>query len=135
MTSLKSVEHNLKLARTITGDVKMARKVDDIKVLNIDEQTYAVDAMSETIQGMVEIYNGWNQEHSDAQDRVLQLQAAKNDLSRQIILQVRKEKEEAEKAAEEAGKAAAEEVRAGDPEADAVMAEVEAAGGLPKTEE
>ncbi len=74
-------------------------QVEDIKVLNIDGVTYAVDSMSEQVQQMVGIYNGWNQKESDARDQLMLVQAAKNDLSRQIIMQVRKDKEEADAAA------------------------------------
>ncbi len=74
----------------------MARKVDDVKVLNIDDTPYAVDAMSDEVKDMVAVFNGWNQREADLLDEVRMVRAAKNDLSRQIILQVRKEKEEAE---------------------------------------
>jgi len=72
-------------------------KAEDIKVLNIDEVPYAVDSMSETVQQMVAVFNEWNQKEADAQDAFMLVRAAKNDLSRQIINQVRTEKEEAEK--------------------------------------
>jgi len=71
-------------------------KVEDIKVLNIDGTPYAVDGMSNEVKAMVEIFNEWAQDEADARGRLMQISAAKNDLSRQIILQVRKEKEEAE---------------------------------------
>jgi hypothetical protein len=71
-------------------------KVEDIKVLNIDGTPYAVDGMSDEVKAMVEIFNEWAQDEADARNRLMQVSAAKNDLSRQIILQVRKEKEEAE---------------------------------------
>jgi hypothetical protein len=79
-------------------------KVEDIKVLNIDGTPYAVDGMSDEVKQMVAVFNEWQQDEADARNRLMQLQAAKNDLSRQIILQVRKEKEEAE-AAEESSEA------------------------------
>lgn len=76
-------------------------KAEEIKVLNIDGETYAVDAMSDAVQAMVTVFNDWAQDEVDARSRLQQVQAAKNDLSRQIILQVRQEQEEA--AAAEAG--------------------------------
>jgi hypothetical protein len=78
-------------------------QVKDIEVINIDEQTYAVSAMSEQIQGMVAIFNEWNQKDADARDVVAMVQAAKNELSRQIIAAVRAEQEaaDAEESAEE----------------------------------
>lgn len=84
-------------------------KVEDIKVLNIDGVPYAVDGMSDDVKNMVAIFNEWAQDEADARNRLTQIAAAKNDLSRQIILQVRKEKEEEEAAAAET-EAPAEEV-------------------------
>ena len=71
-------------------------KVEDVKVLNIDDVPYAVDSMSDEVQQMVAIFNEWNQQEADVRNQLALVQAAKNDLSRRIILQVRKEKEEAE---------------------------------------
>lgn len=68
-------------------------KVEDVKVLNIDEVPYAVDAMSEAVQAMVTVFNGWNQKEADLRDELMMVQAAKNDLSRRIILQVREDRD------------------------------------------
>ena len=76
-------------------------QVEDVKVLNIDGTPYAVDAMSEEVQAMVAVFNGWNQKEADQRDELAMIQAAKNDISRRIILQVRQEKEEAEATTEE----------------------------------
>jgi len=84
----------------------MAKTIDPVKVLNIDEVPYAVDSMSDAVKEQVEVFNGWNQDEANLLDEVRKIRAAKNDLSRQIIMQVRKEKEEAE--AEVAAAAAAE---------------------------
>lgn len=74
----------------------MAKTVEPVKVLNIDDVPYAVDAMSNEVQEMVEVFNGWNQDEANILDDLAKIRAAKNDLSRRIILQVRKEKEDAE---------------------------------------
>lgn len=71
-------------------------KVEDIRILNIDGVPHAVEGMSDTVKRMVEIYNEWNQREAEVQSELMMVQSARNDLSRQIILQVRKEKEEAE---------------------------------------
>lgn len=71
-------------------------KVEDVKVLNIDETPYAVDAMSDEVQAQVALFNEWNQRDADLSNELAMVRAAKNDLSRRIILQVRQEKEEAE---------------------------------------
>lgn len=76
-------------------------KVEDVKVLNIDGTPYAVDSMSDQVKQLVAIYNEWNQDEADARNRLMQVSAAKNDLSRQIIMQVRQEKEAAEATAAE----------------------------------
>jgi hypothetical protein len=73
-------------------------KVEDIKVLNIDGVPYAVDGMSDDVKRMVDLFNEWSQKEVDVRSELAMVQAAKNDLSRNIILQVRKEKEEAEAA-------------------------------------
>ena len=73
-------------------------QVQEIQVINIDNVPYAVDAMSETSQRLVTVFNEWNQKEADARDGFMMVQAAKETLSRQIIEQVRKEKAEAEEA-------------------------------------
>ena len=75
-------------------------KVEDVRVLNIDGVPYAVDGMSETVKQMVAVFNDWNQREADARSELQLVVSAKNDLSRQIIQQVRKEQEEAKKAQE-----------------------------------
>jgi hypothetical protein len=73
----------------------MTNKVEELKTLNIDGEQYNIADMSEAVQRMVGIFNGWNQREVEAHDELMMVQAAKADLSRQIILQVRKEKDEA----------------------------------------
>lgn len=88
-------------------------QIEDVKVLNIDNVPYAVDSMSDQVKQLVAIYNEWNQKEADARNEFMLVQAAKNDLSRQIIQQVRAEKaEEAAKAEEAEGEAPAPEVAA-----------------------
>lgn len=70
-------------------------KVDDVKILNIDEVPYEVEKMSKEVQSMVSVFNGWNQRDAEVADELTMVRAAKNDLSRNIILQVRKELQEA----------------------------------------
>lgn len=77
-------------------------KVEDIKVLNIDEVPYAVDSMSDEVKQLVTVYNEWNQDLANAQKDFAQVRAAVQSLSNQIITQVRKEKAEEEAKAAEA---------------------------------
>ncbi len=74
------------------------KQPEDIKVLNIDDTPYAVDAMSDEVQEMVAVFNSWNRKEAEAFDSLTMIRAAKNDLSRTIVNLVRKEKEEAEAA-------------------------------------
>lgn len=74
------------------------KKVEEIKVITIDEVPYAVDQMSETVQQLVDVYNDWNQKEMEARSHLMMISAAKNDLSRQIVQQVRADKEAAEAA-------------------------------------
>lgn len=95
-------------------------KVDDIKVLNIDETPYAVDSMSDEVKNLVEVYNEWNQDLADAQKEFAQKRAAVQSLSNQIIQTVRQEKAQAEAAAaQEAAEAAEGEAPAEEPAAPA----------------
>jgi uncharacterized protein YoxC len=72
------------------------RQVEDIKVLNIDSIPYAVDSMSTEVKDLVDTYNNWNQDLSDAHKRFSQLSAATQQLSNQIVAVVRKEKADVE---------------------------------------
>lgn len=81
-------------------------KVEDIKVLNIDEVPYAVDSMSDEVKNLVEVYNEWNQDLANAQKNFAQVRAAVQSLSNQIIQTVRTEKAEAAEAAAAAAAAA-----------------------------
>lgn len=74
--------------------------LEDVKVINVDDVPYAVDACSEAVQNLVGYYNEWRAEEFDLKKRTLMVEAALRDLSREIITMIRKEKEEAEAAAE-----------------------------------
>jgi len=66
-------------------------KVNDIKILNVDNVEYAVDDLSDACKHLVATYNEWNQKEADARDNLFILQSAKENLSRQIINQIRAE--------------------------------------------
>lgn len=94
--------------------------VQPVTTLNIDGTAFNVADLSTEVQTLVGVYNEWNQDLVSAQTKFAQLQAALNDLSRQIILQVKKDSDAAAKeaadaaAAKEAAEAAV--VAANDPE-------------------
>ena len=76
--------------------------VQPITTLNIDGNVLNVSDLSAKVQGLVTVYNGWNQKLADAQDVFALTQAGLNDLSRQIILAVKEDADEAAKAANDA---------------------------------
>ena len=77
-------------------------KVEEIKVLNVDDNVLAVDAQSEEVKALVATYNEWNQDLADRQKEHAQIRAAVQALSQQIIGTIRQEKEAAvQKAAAE----------------------------------
>jgi hypothetical protein len=72
--------------------------VQAITTLNIDGKTLNVSDLSEKVQQFVLIYNEWNQKLADAQTTFALTQAALNDLSRQIITQIKTDQDAAEAA-------------------------------------
>ncbi len=73
-------------------------KVEEIKVLNVDDTVLAVDAQSEEVKALVSTYNEWNQDLANKQKEHAQIRAAVQTLSQQIIHVIRQEKEAAVKA-------------------------------------
>ena len=60
-------------------------KAEDIKVVNVKGVAYAVDAMSENVQKLVSILNEWRQDEVDARSKLMMIQAAQRELSREIV--------------------------------------------------
>lgn len=75
--------------------------VQPISTLNIDNVAFDVADLSQAVQSLVGVYNEWNQDFADAQKKAAQLQAALNEVSRQIIAQVKADQDAAEKAVAE----------------------------------
>lgn len=82
------------------------QKVEPIKILTIDEVPYAVDGLSEQVQALVAMFNDWSLDEAHQRNKLAKTQAAKQELSRQIIGAVRVEID-AKAAAEEVAKAEA----------------------------
>lgn len=80
--------------------------VQPILTLNIDGTAYNVTDLSAQVQALVGVYNDWNQSLADAQSKAALHQAALNDLSRQIIQQVKTDADAAAAAANDAAAAA-----------------------------
>ncbi len=72
----------------------------------IDNIQYKVSDLTENQRAMVSLYKEWTEEEVALNKRVLQLQGAKRDMARQVVLNVRNAIEA--KAAEAAEKAATE---------------------------
>lgn len=69
-------------------------KAEEIKVLNIDDVPYVVDMMSQKVKNLVAVFNEWSQKEVEANDRLVMIQCAKQELSRQVVNAVREELEE-----------------------------------------
>lgn len=76
--------------------------VQPITTLNIDGSALNVADLSEKVQQLVSVYNDWNQKLADAQSTFALTQAALNDLSRQIIVQIKADQDAAAAAANDA---------------------------------
>jgi hypothetical protein len=74
-------------------------KVQEIKVINVDDVPYVVEALSSEIQSQVSQYNEWRQEHENARLEVVKIEFALQVLGQQILNSIRAEKEKAEAAA------------------------------------
>lgn len=73
--------------------------VQPVSSLNIDGNVLQVADLGPKVQNLLTVYNSWNQKLADAQEQFALVQAALNDLSRQIIVQIKQDAEEAKKAA------------------------------------
>lgn len=76
--------------------------VQPVTTLNIDGTALEVKDLGPRVQALVSVYNEWNQKLADAQAQFALVQAALNDLSRQIIVQIKADSDEAAKAANDA---------------------------------
>jgi hypothetical protein len=72
--------------------------VPNIVTLNIDDTSYEVSDLSESVQQLVALFNEWNQEEQDRRSAFLMVSAAKENLSSQIVAAVRADLAAAEEA-------------------------------------
>lgn len=72
--------------------------------LTVDEQVFAVDQMSQSIQQLIVMFDDWRQKELDAQSDLLLTRAGLRDLQREIYSTIMAEREAA---AAEAAKSAA----------------------------
>ena len=78
-------------------------KLEDIKVINVDGTPIAVEELSQSVKGLVDIYNVFRNDEVDAKYELIKVQAALRDIQREIIVTIKQEQESLEAAAEEAG--------------------------------
>lgn len=86
-------------------------KVDDTKVLTIDDKTVAVDELDDNIKALVSYYDHWKQHEADARAELLKVQTAMRGLANEIAKLVMEKKEEGEEGTGD-GEVKAEEVKA-----------------------
>ena len=68
-------------------------KVEPISVINVDETPIAVEGCSDTVKQLVSVYNQWRQVEADDKDKLMLTQAGLRDVTREIVVTVRKEQE------------------------------------------
>lgn len=81
--------------------------VQPVTTLNVDNVAFNVADQSAQVKALVTVYDEWNQDLATAQKTSAQLQAALNELSRQIIVQLKTDQDAAAKAAADAAAAPA----------------------------
>lgn len=67
------------------------QQIEPITIINVDEIPHAVSEMSVDVKRLVDFYNDWRQEESDAKSVLLKVQAAMRDLSREIVMTIKQE--------------------------------------------
>ena len=56
-------------------------KVEEIKILNIDEKPYTVDSLGDEVKGLVEVYNEWSQKEAEVRDELSELEKKLEELA------------------------------------------------------
>ena len=69
-------------------------KVEPVQALTLEGETIDVNTLSEPIQRLVDIYNDWRQQETDARIEMLKCQAALRDITREILTMIQKDKQE-----------------------------------------
>lgn len=75
--------------------------VPPVTELNIEGEVLQVANLGPKVQALVTVYNEWNQQLADAQNRFALVQAAMNELGRQILAQIKQDAEDTTKVANE----------------------------------
>ena len=77
-------------------------KIQEIKVINIDERAIEVDSLSPDIQATVQLFNDWRQEAEDIRVQHLKAELALKALGQDILGMIREEEKKAAEAQAEA---------------------------------
>ena len=83
------------------------QKLEPITIINVDDVPHAVSDMSDTVKRLVDFYNSWREQEAEQQSALLMTQAAMRDISREIVLTIKSDKEAAEASAQAVTDAAA----------------------------
>jgi len=83
------------------------QQIEPITIINVDEIPHAVSEMSTDVKRLVDFYNDWRQEESDAKSDLLKIQAAMRDLSREIVMTIKQEADARQAADDAAAEAVA----------------------------
>lgn len=73
--------------------------VDEIKIINVDNVPYVVEALPPQIKNLVSLYNEWNIENVHLRNELIKLDIAMKGMAQSIILAIRAEKEKPTEAA------------------------------------
>ncbi len=80
----------------------MTLRVEETKVVTIDDQTLAVDTLPDNVQQLVAFYDDWKQREMDLRSELMAMQAAMRTMQQQIAQAVKTSQEAAAKATAEA---------------------------------
>lgn len=80
----------------------MALKTEETKVVTIDGNSRAVDALPEEVRRLVNFYDDWKQRELEARSHLLMAQTAMRGLANEIVAAIQKADEEAASAGEPA---------------------------------
>ena len=71
-------------------------KIEDTKVINIDDTPIAVDSLSDEIKSLIEMYDDFRRDETLAKHELIKVQAALRDIQREIITNINKKDNQGE---------------------------------------
>ncbi|MGI0075827.1 MAG: hypothetical protein ACREAU_00280 [Nitrosopumilaceae archaeon] len=70
---------------------------EEIKIINVDNMPYVVEALPPQIRSLVVLYNEWNVETVNTRNELIKLDIAMKGMAQSIVMAIRAEKQKAEK--------------------------------------